>query len=116
MEHLNRLVKVAIKGLGANKTSKAIIRVGKAVGILSTAVQSFDGEIGVTTPSGLHSEKSMQNDMTKIVVQLQLLECTLFEKTEHTHNSFSKLHSNLIRTMNEEDVKKWMLKRLSSPF
>ena len=35
-EHMNRLVKVAIEGLGANKkSSKAVIRVGKAVGLLA---------------------------------------------------------------------------------
>lgn len=31
MEHLNRIVKTAIEGLGANKTEKAIIRAGKCV-------------------------------------------------------------------------------------
>ena len=34
MEHLNRSCKTAIEGLGANKSQKAIIRVGKTVGIV----------------------------------------------------------------------------------
>ena len=34
MEHLNRACKVAIKGLGANKTEKSITRIGKAIGPL----------------------------------------------------------------------------------
>lgn len=33
MEHLNKVVKVAIEGLGANQTEKAIVRVGKSVGL-----------------------------------------------------------------------------------
>jgi len=31
MEHLNRIAKEAIKGLGANKTPKAIQRIGMAL-------------------------------------------------------------------------------------
>jgi hypothetical protein len=32
MEHLNRVAKGAIEGLGPNKSKKAIERVGKAIG------------------------------------------------------------------------------------
>ena len=36
MEHLNRVCKDALRGLGANKTPKAIQRVGKCVGVLKS--------------------------------------------------------------------------------
>ena len=36
MEHLNRLAKDAIRNLGANKTERAIERVGKAIGTIAT--------------------------------------------------------------------------------
>ena len=39
MEHLNRLVKGAIEGLGANKSKKAMMRVGKAIGLIDTVTQ-----------------------------------------------------------------------------
>ena len=42
MEHLNREVKTAIKGLGANKSQKAILRTGKAVGVLTDNLTNFD--------------------------------------------------------------------------
>ena len=35
LEHLNRLCKTAIKGLGANKTESCITRVGKALGTIA---------------------------------------------------------------------------------
>ena len=54
-EHLNKRVKVAIEGLGANKSKKAITRTGKAMGVLIKVVDSFDYEAGVTVPSGKHS-------------------------------------------------------------
>ena len=56
MEHLNKLVKLSIEGLGANKSDKAIKRVAKAMGALSKTTESFDSEIGVASPSGKQSE------------------------------------------------------------
>lgn len=65
MEHMNRLAQGTVDGLGANKTSKAIIRVGKVVGVLSSVTESFDSEVGVATPSGRHSEKSTQKNQRR---------------------------------------------------
>ena len=42
MKHLNREIKTAIKCLGANKSQKAIIRTGKAIGVLSDCLGEFD--------------------------------------------------------------------------
>jgi hypothetical protein len=40
MEHLNRLVKVAIEGLGANKSEKVIRRASKALKVASEVAKS----------------------------------------------------------------------------
>ena len=39
MEHLNRLVKTALKELGANKTEKAIITIGKILGVIGPVIE-----------------------------------------------------------------------------
>ena len=44
MEHLNKLAKDAIKGLKANKTEKAIVRVERALGTIFPVLQNFDEE------------------------------------------------------------------------
>ena len=36
MEHMNRLCKTSIEELGANKSNKAIVRVGKTIGFRKT--------------------------------------------------------------------------------
>ncbi len=45
MEHLNQMAKEAIKGLGANKTEKAILRVGHALGTIVPVLHNF-GALG----------------------------------------------------------------------
>lgn len=49
MEHLNRVAKNAIQSLGANKTEKAIERVGRAIGTIASLLQAFDAENQVNT-------------------------------------------------------------------
>ncbi len=44
MEHLNRIAKTAVDGLGANKTQNAIDRVGKTVSTLTETLEMFDKE------------------------------------------------------------------------
>jgi len=53
-EHLNRLCKDCVKGLGANKTPKAIVRCGKALGVLHDVLKCFDKENNVPVSSASH--------------------------------------------------------------
>ena len=52
MEHLNREVKTAIQGLGANKSKKAILRTGKAIGILTNKLAKFDKDNNISSDRG----------------------------------------------------------------
>ena len=112
MEHLNRLIKTAIEGLGANKSKKAITRAGKAVGSLRSVLDSFDREIDVPTPSGKHSEESRQKDLNKICEQLLLQNYIFDKKTKKCHKSFASIKKNVIKKMNEKEIKQWMVDKL----
>lgn len=112
MEHLNRLVKVAIEGLGANKSEKAIIRCGKAIGFLGKAMESYDSEVGVATTSATHAKTSIQKDLELTVKQL--LECDVFDPaTKSTHKSFCHLKTNLFKTLEEKPLKEWIVEHFS---
>ena len=68
-EHLNRVVKDAIRGLGSNKTEKAITRAGKAFGTLEPVLRQFDAENGLQR-FGSHVSPSDAKDARVIVDQL----------------------------------------------
>ncbi len=53
-EHLNRLVKTAIRGVGANKTQKSITRIARALGTVAPILDRFDDDNGVTKPGSVH--------------------------------------------------------------
>ena len=112
MEHLNRLVKVAIDGLGTNKSKTYFVRVGKAIGSLACIASSVDRGIGVAEPSARHSEMSMAKDFAKIVEQIRLQDI-LSPKTTTVHRSFSTLKKNVIKYLEEPKIKKWLVERVS---
>ena len=114
MEHINRFVKISIEGLGCNKSEKAIIKVGKAVGVLSRVTDSFDKEAGVPQSSGKHSTKSAKKDLWEVVNQLILCQKDIFTPTPQKHRSFKTLKTNLIKTLDEESLKEWMRERFSA--
>ena len=108
MEHLNKLAKVAVDGLGANKTEKAIQRVGKAIGTMAGMIDTFDTENNVPSVSGAHSKKSSEKDLKKIVSQL--VKSSVFDIWPgRKHKSFPHLKANYIRSLSEKDLKQWML-------
>ena len=110
MEHMNRTVKSAIEGLGANKSEKAIVRVGRSVGTLTKMLDNYDSEAGVASVSGKHSITTMEKDVREIVT---LLSSTNIFSTSHSYKSFSKIKSNLIRKLDEKNVRGWILENFS---
>ena len=69
MEHLNRLVKEAVKILGAIKTEKAISRVGCAIGTIAPVLSKFDQE-NLQTPAGTHRTANYERDRNVVVSEL----------------------------------------------
>jgi len=64
MEHLNRACKTSVAGLGANLTSKAIVRVSKCIGPVLSGTSCLDEELG------LHTTPSLQKDIESVTKEL----------------------------------------------
>ncbi len=66
MEHLNRVCKDAISGLGSNITDNSIQRVGRCLGRLEGILQHYDKDNGVKEVSGRHSIRSTTRGGSRI--------------------------------------------------
>ena len=71
MEHLNRTIKTAMKGLGSNKTDQAICRIGRALGTLAPVLDQFDMDNNVPATTGGHKRSNSQKDVYVIVEELR---------------------------------------------
>ena len=113
MEHLNRQAKIAIDGLGANKSQKAIQRIGKAIGTLTGTLDKFDTANNVPDVSGHHSVRSSEKDLCRVINQL--VKSEVFDtKPGRTHKSFPNMKTNSIRTLSEKELKQWMIDRYAT--
>ena len=59
MEHLNRVCKNAMKGLGANKTPQSISRISNALGTIIPVLDNFDDNNAVTVSSDITIQKML---------------------------------------------------------
>ena len=110
LEHLNRLLKEAVRGLQANKTSAAISRVGKSMGTLSDVVEQFDESNDVQVPSGCHHAPATVKDRDLIVQEL--VDTAVFSPvSERHHDSFQ--HVKLwLKSFDREALLSWMLEHM----
>ena len=108
-ENLNRELKKGIKGMGANKTPKAIERFSMAAGGTMKIVKNFDSEVGIQTKSSSHGHKSSLKD-ENIVIN-DLLAIKPFECIENRqHEGFSDASSNTLSTLDYEAFTEWLKK------
>ena len=108
LEHLNRLVKYSIQGLGANKTKDAIVRCGKALGTISPVLDRFDMVNGITHFSGRHESANVDKDMKLLCSEL----VNVFHKVpDRVHNSFSNPKDPL-HAKSHEQLKVWILEHI----
>lgn len=87
VEHLNRIVKNAIRFLGANKTEKSITRVGRAIGTLAPVL---DDDNTVIVSSGRQKQPNAQKDIEVVVNKLIKADCLVNKGTKGRHSQFPK--------------------------
>lgn len=113
VEHLNRLCKDMIKGMGANKTQKSVERIGRSVGHIQKVLSQFDVSNNVSVGSGTHSVAELAKKDTAAVIK-QLMESKVFQfKANRYHKSFKEsIHMPITMEINKTDFQKWMVDRL----
>lgn len=109
LEHLNRVCKESIRGLGANKTETGITRVAKALGTLSPILEQFDADNDVRAESGAHYSPSFEEDRDRILLHLQ--QCNISVLPGRSHSSFPKPR-DLLHDLNKGTLLEWITKRV----
>ena len=111
MEHLNRVCKGAISGLGANVTDNSIQRVGKCIGRIQSTLRQYDAVNDIQEESGSHTRHSTDVDMSTVLKQLK--KSLVFDhKPGRIHRSYPKFTSNLVKKASREKLLLWMHDRM----
>ena len=107
MEHLNRICKGSIKGLGPTKTAKCITRVGKALGTIVPILDNFDEDNCVPASSGRHHTANSDKDLNILIHELK--DASVFSKSRKCqYPSFSNPRDPL-HTITQDELTEWMM-------
>ena len=111
MEHLNRVCKESISGLGANITDHSIQRAGRSVGRCNEILANLDELAGVRPESDYHTVRSSQADLQKILQQLTEERC-VFDHRSRCHRAYPKFQANVMKKLDRIKLELWMKTQL----
>ncbi len=108
MEHLNKLLKIALKQLGSNVSEAAAQRIARALTGLERLVHNVDKDCNLTDKSGYHSAKHLRE--TVLVITQDLLDEKVFDfQPGRKYQSFKKFKADLLHKLDHRDFFKWGL-------
>ena len=113
MEHFNRLCKTAVENLGANKTEKAIQRVGKVIGVLEEVITNYDNLYHVTGSSSGHKRQSYEKDVRIVLDEISERSHVFSIQPGRNHSCFKALTVNIIGSINQPDLQILMIKQMN---
>lgn len=106
-EHLVKFTKKLIRGMGAQKTEKAVNRATSAACGLQQIIEQFDKVSNVLPESTAHTYRNAESDirdMIQIIQDLQVLD----KKPGRAHQSFSSLPHSAFENIDITKLGKWM--------
>ena len=115
MEHLNCTYKDAIRGLGANKTEKSIVRIGKAIGPLMSVTSNYDQSVlGKESKSSKHKVPSSEMDRRLIMNELMGHASVLEEVAGRQYKHSCALQKSLFHKMDRKVFEGWIEETICS--
>lgn len=106
MEHLNKLLKIALKQLGSNVSEKGAQRIAKSLQPIEEIIVNVDKDCNRKSRSGYHSDKCL--DETIITVTKDLHEEQVFTIQPGRHYSFfKKFDMNLLHKLDYREFFTW---------
>ena len=109
-EHINRSVREILINMGANITETAVRRACQSVSMTSDIVNKFDEQSGVPKSSNVHSTKSDDEDVMKIVTVLR--ENAVFSiRPGRAHSTYPGMTVNPLFNLGNKRVLEWIIEK-----
>jgi len=113
-EHLNKLCKDCVKGLGSNKTKQGITRCNKALGTLHDLLKNFDEKNNVACANGAHRSPSNKLDLNLIIEELQRTK--VFDVIPNPKHTSFKSPNNILYAKNFDEITAWVSKHVKKRY
>ncbi len=108
LEHLNRLLKDIIIGLGANISESSIVSASRSLNALVELGMSFDEQVGIHQESTHHTKRSSDKDRAVVLKQLTVHSKVFDYVPGRKHLGFKKVVPNVARSVEAGALFKWI--------
>lgn len=106
-EICNQTCKNIVLGIGASKTSSAIVRASKSAAGVEQILTRFDAETGISKKSSAHTSRSSQADENMMIKDLQSLQpLHILPGRRHAH--FQDIQSSPLVGIDMEKFYNWL--------
>lgn len=106
MEHLNKLLKIALKQLGANVSEPAAQRIARALSGLERLISNVDSDCNLSGKSGHHNAKHLRE--TVLLITQDLLSEEVFDfQPGRKYQCFKKFKSDLLHKLDHRAFFRW---------
>ena len=106
-ENRNKDLKNLIKGMGANKTTKAIETASRAAGGVRHIVENFDNNASVAVQSSDHTHRSSESD--EEIVMADLRDVKPFKLSQgRMHDSFPGISPDNLSSLKQDNFSEWL--------
>ena len=109
MEHLNRLLKLALKQLASNISEAAAQRIAKSLSTLEDVLSRIDIDCNLKSRSGFHSSKHLDETVTSIANDLHQMKVFSFQPGRE-YKSFKGFKQNLLHKLDYREFYMWASK------
>lgn len=106
-ENRNRDLKKEIRGMGANKTDKAIDRSSRYIGGERKIIENFDNQVRKAVNYSSHTHRSSSVDEGKILADLREVKPFTCEPNRR-FDSFPDIMANPLVSLDQEEFSKWL--------
>lgn len=106
MEHLNKLLKIALRQLGANVSEAAAQRIARALAGLEILISNVDSDCNLSFKSGHHSDQRLKEVVLQITQDL-LTEQVFESQPGRMYQSFKNFKSDLLHKLDQRDFFRW---------
>lgn len=106
MEHLNRLLKLALKQLASNISEAAAQRIAKSLSTLEDVLRMIDKDCNIKSRSGFHSSKHLDETVLSITKDLHDMKAFSFQPGRE-YKSFKGFKRNLLHKLDYREFYSW---------
>jgi hypothetical protein len=113
MEHLNKLLKRLILGLGANVTEDSMVVISRCINRLQHVTSTLDVELNITPEQSRHTRAADDEDERLILHELVHKSSTFrsIPGRQHRSQSFNQLKPSIMEEINPDRLVQWINKQ-----